>query len=321
MEYFWVPKASRDLKAFIKQENPDVLWLLGYSWSIPVLHRTVRNLKIPWHITIHDLADSVGLVNSLGSKRATRFQKMVDDLYAGAVSRDVYMKETDDEMARTTGKRADYIIRCGAEPEEIELIRSRTATPSADKIKIGYPGTIIAEDTFIRFISALKLIAAKLPLSLEVNLFGIHSYKTRPWFDSSLIVEHGYLSAEELDCRYNNCDWGLAIMELDDSNPRYSRFTFPCKFTKALASGLPIIAIGHPECTLSRFAGQYQLGPVITSSDPAVIGAALEKAFMTPVNWGKHREEILKCITTEFNADINRDHLHQAFRDGARMKS
>ncbi len=249
LEQFWVPSAARDLQAYIKEQKPDLLWLLAYSWATPVLHRAVRGLGIPWHITVHDLADSAGLVRSMGAGRATRFQQMIDDLYAGAVSRDVYMRETGDEMERVTGCKADIIVRCGAEPEEIDYVRTKAFPLPQDKIRIGYPGTIVAEDTFARFISALKLLAPKLPLPVEVNLFGFHSYRDRPWFDPSIIVEHGYLPEDELDRRYCACNWGLAIMELDDSNPRYSRFTFPCKFTRALAAGLPVIAIGHPECT------------------------------------------------------------------------
>lgn len=316
LEQIWVPLAARALRAFIKKQNPDLLWVLGYSWSIPVLHRAVRGLGIPWHITVHDLADSVGLVASLGAKRASRFQKMVDDLYADAVSRDVYMQETGDEMERTTGRKADLIIRCGAEPEEIESIRDKTFKLQEGKIQIGYPGTIIAEDTFARFIAALQLIRSELPV--EVNLFGVHSYRNRSWYDSSLITEHGYLSEEEFDRRYLNCNWGLTIMELDDSNPRYSRFTFPCKFTRSLAAGLPIIAIGHPECTLAQLAGRYKLGPVITASESPEIANALRKVFLQHQDSIELRNELLRCLNSEFSAEVNRTNLHQLFRERAR---
>ena len=318
LEQFWVPSASRGLQAFIKEQQPDLLWLLAYSWATPVLHRAVRGLGIPWHLTVHDLSDSVGLVRSLGAGRARRFQGMVDDLYTGAVSRDVYMRETGDEMERTTGCKADIVVRCGAEPEEIAYVRTKPFDPPVDKIRIGYPGTIIADDTFARFIAALKLIGPSLPLPLEVNLFGNHSYRNRPWFDDSIIVEHGYLPEDELDRRYRKCNWGLAIMELDDSNPRYSRFTFPCKFTRALAFGLPLIVIGHPECTLIQFSRAYQLGPVITSPEPQAIAEQLLPALSQPLDSPQLRQEILRCVETEFNADINRKRLHELFRRGAR---
>ena len=317
LEQFWAPSAARGLRAYIRKEKPDVLWLQASVWAIPVLHRAVRGLGIPWHITVHDLMDSVGLVRSLGAKRSARFQCMVDELYAGAVSRDVYMQETDDEMERVTGCKADIIVRCGAEPEEIAYVRDKVFSLPQDKIRIGYPGTIIAEDTFERFIAALKLLSPKLPLPVEVNLFGIHSYRNRPWFDRSIIVEHGYLPEDELDRRYRNCNWGLTIMEMDDSNPRYSRFTFPCKFTRALAAGLPIIVMGHPECTLTRFSKGFQLGPVIISADPQEIALELLPALSQSVDWPRLRGEILRCVETEFNAEVNREKLHGLFRADA----
>lgn len=318
LEQFWAPKAARELRAFIREQKPDLLWLLGYSWAIPVLHRAVKGLGIPWHITVHDLADSNGLVRSLGAGRAARFQRMVEELYAGAASRDVYMQETNDEMERVTGRKADLVIRCGAEPEELEYVRTKPIRPMGDKIRIGYPGTIVAEGGFVRFVEALQLLRSRLPVPVEINLFGIHSYRNRPWFDPSMMVEHGYLAEDELERRYRASDWGLAIMELDDSNPRYSRFTFPCKFTRALAAALPVIALGDPECTLTRFARRYRLGPVVSETEPAAIAEALFPALSQPADSPDLRAEILRCAETEFNAEQNRANLHALFRAAAR---
>ena len=317
LEQIWVPAAARGLRAFIRQQKPDLLWLLPYAWAAPVLHRAVQGLGIPWHITVHDLADTAWSVRSLGLKRAHRFQHMIDELYAGAVSRDVYMQELVVEMERTTGRKADAVIRCGVEPEELEYVRTKPFPAPADKIRIGYPGTVVCEDTFARFIAALQLLKGQLPLPVEVNLFGPHSYRNRPWFDESLILEHGYLPEQELDRLYNRCSWGLAIMNLDDSNPRYSRFTFPCKFTRGLAAGIPLICIGHPESTLARLAKTYELGPVLTTSDPGEMAKGLAPALSAPGDPSRLRSEMLRCAETEFNAERNRQVMHAIFRASA----
>ncbi len=285
-----------------------------------VLHRVVLGLGIPWHMTVHDLADSSGLVRSLGARRTQRFQKMIDDLYVGAVSRDVYMKETGDEMERVTGCKADIVIRCGAEPEEMASVVARPVRALSDKIRIGYPGTIVSDDAFARFIAALKLIAPRFPRPVEINLFGVHSYRSRPWFDDSFIVEHGYLPEDELERRYNNCDWGLALMDLDDSNPRYSRFTFPCKFTRALVAGLPIIVVGHPECTLTQLSRRYRLGPVITTPEPQAMADILLPVLSQPADSPALRAEIVRCLESEFNAELNRQRLHELFRAAAKHR-
>jgi glycosyltransferase involved in cell wall biosynthesis len=260
-------------------------------------------------MTLHDFADTGGSIRTLGSRRGHRFQRMIEALYAGAVSRDVYMREIEDEMARVTGAKADAVIRCGVEPGEFDYIRTKTFLAPQNKIRIGYPGTIVTEEAFALFVEAIRLLQPRLPLPVEINLFGVHSYKNRPWFDPSLIIEHGYLPEEELTRRFRACNWGLALMEMDDSNPRYSRFTFPCKFSGALAAALPLICLGHPECTLTHMARKYQLGPVITSSSTTEIADQLLPALSKLDEPDRFRDEILRCADTEFNAERNRQTL------------
>ena len=314
LESFWVPSAAKGLQEFISQRNPDMLWLLSDFWAAPVLYRAVRDLGIPWHISVHDFADTAGVMRRLGKRRAGRFRRMVEDLYAGAVSRDVVSPEMADELERVTGCKADHIIRCAVDPEDLDFVRSKQSVPPTDKLRIAYPGTIIAEETFSKFVAALRLVQRRLSLPIELHLFSGHSYRDRSWFDPSLIVERGFLFAKNLESAYQQCHWGLTIMELDDSNPRYNRFSFPCKFTQTLAGGLPNICIGHPQSSLIRLAGRYNLGPVITSSDVHTIAEALLSAFANPPGFPRLREEILRCVTEGFDADRNRQALYSSFR-------
>ena len=313
LEKFWVPYAVRHLRRYIAGQKPDLLWIIGYGWSIPVLHGALRDLGIPYHMTVHDMANTDGQVAALGAARADKFQGMLEDLYAGSASRDVYTEEIADELERKTGRKSDLIIHCGAEPEEIKSIRTKTLPTPSNIIRIGYPGTIIAEETFARFLDALKIVSTRLPIAVEVNLFGTHSYRNRPWFDKTIIVEHGYLSDDELEMRYRSCDWGLAIMDLDDVNQRYNRFSFPCKFARALASALPVITIGHPESALIRYSSRYDLGAVMTSKDPWELAQLLGDAFLSPIDWNRRKEGIMRCVEEGFNADLNRRRLFELF--------
>ncbi len=314
LEKLWVPFAAASLRRIIAEQKPDLLWILGYGWSIPVLHRAVRDLAIPWHISVHDMADTDSQVASLGKDRAARFQLMLEDLYTGAASRDVYTEEIGMEMQHVTGKKHDLIIHCGAEPEEMEKIRNGRPAKSNNRIRIGYPGTIISEDTFARFMEALKLLPAEIKERMEVHLFGSHSYRKRPWYDPDLIVEHGYLPDDELDRRYRECNWGLAIMALDESNPRYNKFSFPCKFARALSSGLPVLCVAHPESTLARFALKYQFSPVMSRRDTESMARELFRVFNQEQNPHEVSSEILECVETYFNAQKNREALFRIFR-------
>ena len=315
MEYCWVPYAAWHLRRFIKKQRPDLLWIIGYGWSIPVLHRVVGQLGIPYHMSVHDMADTDGQVFSLGKKRAEKFQRFMEELYAGASSRDVYSEEIGEELKRVTGRKQDLIIHCGAEPEEIARISEpRNQRPHDGKIRIGYPGTIISEETFALFMEALKLLPKHWLGRVEVNLFGTHSYRNLPWFDASLVVEHGYLPEDELDRLYRECDWGLAIMALDGSNQRYNEFSFPCKFARALASGLPVLSIASKETTLGRFAGRYPFTPVISERDPRKFAELLGRVLDSFPEQTGFRHQIAELVDGEFNAAKNRMLLHRLFQ-------
>ncbi|MEI6377724.1 MAG: glycosyltransferase, partial [bacterium] len=266
-------------------------------------------------------ADTEGQVTSLGTGRSAKFQQMLEDLYTGAASCDVYTEEIGEEMEQETGKKHDLIIHCGAEPEEMEKIRNDIPQKNDDKIRIGYPGTIISEDTFARFMAALKMLPSTLTGRIEVHLFGIHSYRNRAWYDPTLILEHGYLTDDELDRRYRECDWGLAIMALDNSNPRYNKFSFPCKFARSLSSGLPVLCLAHTGTTLAGFASKYPISPVISTPDPGGMAQQLCKVFSEKLDPHKVRQEILNCVESEFNSEKNRKALFSIFRRISRTES
>jgi glycosyltransferase involved in cell wall biosynthesis len=238
---------------------------------------------------------------------------MVEDLYSKSASRDVYTKEIGREMEKMTGKETNLVIHCGAEPEEMEGVRNEVLSCRDDKIRIGYPGTIISENTFSCFMAALKMLPPAMRGRVEVHLFGSHSYRRREWFDPSMIVEHGYLPEEELERRYRDCDWGLAIMALDDSDPRYNKFSFPCKFARALASGLPVLCLAHRESTLASFAMNYTFSPVLAAADPAAMAAELNELLHRGPMKSQLRSEILDCLEREFNAEKNREALFCVF--------
>lgn len=313
-ESFVVPRAAEHLRDFIRREKPDLLWLMSFGWSIPVLHRVVPTLGIPWHFSMHDMPDIAPGGKSGDPRRAARFLRMQQELYAGAASRNVVCEAMGVEMERTTGIKPDMELRCSVEPEALEALRAPYVPPEKPSaIRIGYAGTIIAEDTFALFVSALQKIRGELPVPVEIHLFSAHSYKDRPWFDATLIIDHGHLSHGDLQKPYGECTWGLAIMHMNDDDPRYNRFSFPCKFTQTLASGLPLICLGHAQSSLMKMAGKYRFGPQFTEPDVGSIADSLRHSLADFSHLGEYRRECLRCAESEFNAENFRQSLYTAF--------
>jgi glycosyltransferase involved in cell wall biosynthesis len=160
-------------------------------------------------------------------------------------------------------------------------------------------------------VKALQTIRHQLSRRVEIHLYGSQLYGSRDWFDPDLIIEHGFISEAELNRLYREGTWGLAIMHLEDIDPRYNRFSFPCKFSMSLASGLPLICIGHPKSPLIELARDYRLGILLTDQDTNKMADSLRQGLEDFSRFDEYRAEILRCAETEFNAERNRQRLHQ----------
>ena len=100
-------------------------------------------------------------------------------------------------------------------------------------------------------------------------------------------------------------------MALDDTDPRYNRFSFPTKFITYLAAGLPPITIGHPESSVMKMAAAYDVGITISTAAPAL--DELAEALFAPNAKAKHLPEILRCAREQFDAAKMRGRLWEAF--------
>ncbi len=314
MQWWAVPKAAAHLRQFIAHQKPDLLWIMAHDWTIPVFHRVLPGLGIPWHISIYDMPDIAAKVRILGPAMAAEHLRMAGELYARAASRCVIGQPMAAELERLTGVKPDMVERCAVEPEPLANLKARSpSTPPSDVIRIGYAGTIIAEETFALFIAALQKIRPTLPMPVEIHVFGSERYGNRSWFDPTLIIEHGFVSDAELDRIYGGCHWGMAMMHMTDDDPRYNRFSFPCKFTMALASGLPLICLGHPQSGLMDVAQRYRLGMMITDSDVDKVAALLQAELPRADRRADFHSEIVRCAETDFNAEMNRRRLSALF--------
>jgi hypothetical protein len=306
--------AAAHLLSFIRETKPDFILFVAHYWGIPIVRRIMPQVKTHWHLALHDMPDTAGAVAQLGRARTSRFMTYIDELYAQATSRAVVSQAMADEMRRRAGIACSQIFRCAVEPEMLATLSQPRPEPGDDVIRIGYAGTILAEATFARLIAALQVVRQRTGRKVEIHLYSWHSYKNRDWFDPDIVIEHGAKHELEIYRCYQKLTWGLAIMELDDDNPRYNRFSFPCKFTTCLAAGLPVICIGHHASTLIDLVAHYRLG--LSFSDQTTVSLAdfFERNLFDFSFFNIYRSEIARCARMEFNAEHNRQKLHELIR-------
>jgi glycosyltransferase involved in cell wall biosynthesis len=311
LETFVIPHATRHLEAFIRSVEPDLIFVMARGWILPLVHRVMPRVNTHWHMALYDMPDVDGMIQRLGRDRTKRFTQMAGEMYRNASSRSVISPAMAEDMRLHTGVECSNFFRCAVEPEAIARLHEPAPKPPDNVIRIGYAGSILAEPTFAYFVKALQAVRGRLSRKLEFHLYGGPDYKNREWYDPELIVEHGFVSDAELDRDYRAGTWGLAIMHLEDVDPRYNRFSFPCKFSMSLASGVPLICIGHPESPLILLAGDYRLGIVLSEKNIEKLADILGQGLEDFSRFEGYRAEVLRCAETEFSAERKRKKLHQ----------
>lgn len=336
MEHLWARGAARSLHQTIRRVRPDVIWIIPHDFSVfplaEILNEQLRktdNKKIRVHVTIQDFPDCHGHGKLWGQERVQRIARMQEAIYARADTADATSHPMLEELERRTGKRGIQMLHQGLEPEDFAYLESRLANPQPSSpdprpsipIKIAYAGTILCEPEFARFVEMLSTLASRLsppglcptPSSvIQFQLFSAHSYRDRPWFNPSWMIEHGHLPERELLAELRKCDFGFIPMSLQDDDPRYNRFSFPTKFITYLAAGLVPIVMGHPESSVMKMATAYNVGLTIQSHHPSLDD--LSKALLSPDAKTACLSQILRCARQEFDADKMRRTLWKSLR-------
>jgi hypothetical protein len=315
LDWFWSLFASTHLRKTIRQVQPDVIWAIPHNWSIIPLARVLSTGGVGFHVTMQDYVDVHGQERKFGRARCRQMAEDADRLYTTAITRDATSHPMIEDLQRRTGAQAAQMLHAGLEPEDFDFITRKSAatTNSSAPIKIAYAGTILVEQVFELFVSAIEEIRKSLPRPVELHLFGAHSYARRRWFNSESMVENGNLSEPELLRKLRDCDWGFAPMALDDDDPRYNRFSFPTKFISYLAAGLPIITLGHSESSLVRMARQYEVGLCTTAATIAELASQLMKTLSLKEPFEYYKAGIVRCATNEFDAQRMRRNLFESF--------
>jgi hypothetical protein len=312
LEIFWKPWAERNFQKTLDRIQPDAVWVIPHGWSIAPLSSVLLKGGIPYHFSLHDYPDTRAAIDQMGVKRCQRLADQVDRLYKHAATRDTISQQMTDDLTKRTGA-PGAVNHAGLEPEDFDFLFEKPGTQSGP-IRVAYAGTIIAGAAFAVFVKALARARTRLPRPLTLEFFGDHSYRSRGWFDSSWMVEHGNLTTEDLSRALKECTWGFMPMEITDENPRYNRFSLPTKFVSYLAAGLPVISFGHPESTVVKMSSQYQVGLCLQETNLESLSAQLITGLSEADPGIKFRPEIQRCALVEFDARKIRKALHENFR-------
>lgn len=310
LENFWAPFAARHLERTIATVQPDIIWLLLFAWTIPVVERTRFPAGARVHASLCDMPDTNGMKRVLGAPRCERFMQTCIRTVGQAETCSGGGHGMVDEMRLLTGRKDGLVVHSGFEPHHLTALENAPAeTATDDVIRLAYVGTIISENDFLAMLAALKKIRAQAPKKVVLEFFGGRNYRSRAWFEPDWMMEHGMFTDEGLVAALRRCTWGIVVMDSSGDDAQYSRFSFPNKVGTCLSAGVPVLGFGHPMSSLGHIMQAHRLGRFTPATAPTDLEDFWLESLRVPSPRALFRDDILRCAQTEFNATEMRAQL------------
>jgi hypothetical protein len=303
LENFWVPRAARHLEHTIAEVKPDLIWLLLFGWTIPVVERTRFPARARLHASLCDMPDTNGMKRVLGAARCGRFRETCLRLLKHAESCSGGGHGMVDEIHRLTGRADGLVVHSGFEAHHLAALENAPAEKNEDGvIRLAYVGTIISEAGFNDMLAALKNVRSQLPQKVVLEFFGGRNYRSRAWFEPEWMTEHGMFTDEGLVDALRRCAWGIVVMDPSGEDLEYSRFSFPNKVGTCLSAGVPVLGFGHPTSSLGHIMHAHRLGRFTPATTRGEMEKFLLESLRMPSPRAVFRDDILRCARTEFDA-------------------
>jgi hypothetical protein len=303
LEHLWAPLAARHLERTIATVKPDLIWLLLFGWTIPVVERTRWPAGARVHASLCDFPDHNGMKRVLGEARCQRFVDTAIRFVGQAESCSGGGHGMVAEMHLRTGRKDGLVVHSGFEPHHLEALGNAPPDQEQDGIiRLAYVGTIISESDFLELLTALKKIRRLVPQKVVLEFFGGRNYRGRAWFDPDWMTEHGLFTDEGLVAALRRCVWGIVVMDPAGEDLQYSRFSFPNKVGTCLSAGVPVLGFGHPTSSLAHIMREHRLGRFTSATARGELEIFLLECLRLPSPRAAFRDDILRCARTEFNA-------------------
>ena len=324
LERIWTPLAARHLWRTVAEVKPDLIWVLLYGWPILVARNAFRRqprYESPprgqesprsgprLHVSLWDFPDHGEGQRILGPARAQRMVEAIFQLVRQADSCDGISRAVLEEIRSQTGRTDAVHVHSGFEPRHLKDLEAAAGASTDEILRLAYVGSIISEDSFLKMLAALDRARAKLPQRVVLEFFGARGYRNRSWFNPEWMVEHGVFSDRGLVESLQRCSWGIVVMDLEGTDPRYSRFSFPNKIGTCLSAGVPVLGLGHQRTSLAEVMRDHRLGMFADATEPGALENFLSESLRITQPRAVFREDILRCARTEFNAEQIRARL------------
>ena len=306
-QVIWVPLAASHLRRTIAEFSPEIVWCIPHEWSIPVAGAVLPRSRTPYAVYIQDYPTTNQMIEIVGAGTAARWLQILGNLVKNARFVDTTSYPMGEDIERRTQCTSTQMLHEGLESSDFERLSRPAAQGSGSLFTLAFAGTVVAEDALTESIRSLEKIRHSLPKTLHINFYSSHSYAQRPWFNPEWMTECGYMGRDDLIAALQHCQAGLVVMDSNESNPSYNKFSFPTKFITYLAAGIEPVVVGHESSAVAALVKDSGVGLHFT--DAASLGKAMPS--LTRREQGGNRRKVAEFARAHFDAAQKR----QKFRE------
>ena len=134
LEHAWTPWATRHFRRTLARVQPEAVWVVPHAWVIPPLANFLPGGGVGFHVSIHDYMGIETYISRFGRPRCQRMERMAEQLYAAAATRDTIGQPMLDDLRAHTGA-GGTVTRAGLEPEDFDYLGSPPEASPPDIIR------------------------------------------------------------------------------------------------------------------------------------------------------------------------------------------
>ncbi len=274
--YFQKSEISKDFRYWLKDFNPDVIYVQATSRAEILFCLSVHSyLQKP--LIYHVMDDWPSIISQKGPFK-NFWQKKIDKDLKSLLSIATILMSISEEMAREYKTRYNktFITFHNAINIDFWKKHQRDSYDINNKPSILYAGRLgLGIDKSLElFAKAMQQVNEELSISIK---FVLQTQEEPVWIKNYENVEHNnFLPHNEMPEIFAKADFLLLPYDFSNDSIKFIRYSMPTKAPEYMISGTPIIIFAPIVTAVVKYAKEYEWAKVITENNIREISLAIK---------------------------------------------
>jgi glycosyltransferase involved in cell wall biosynthesis len=272
-------KMSDELKTFINDFNPDVLYCQAFSLqAISLIIKLKIYTKKP--LVIHIMDDFPNIIVKRGFMNGY-WKRKVHSSFKKLISISNVRLSISDSMSREFKQRYGYDFIAFRNPVDLDFwgLQLKNSYQNRDQFVILYAGRLGpgTDKTLIQIGKAIDLLNQKCNFNV---LLLIQASSCTNWMNGIKSIK--YQSLIPYDCLpslFSSVDLLLLPYDFKGVSSQYYRYSMPTKLSEYMASGTPIFVVAPSDTALYEYVYTKQVGFTSNTDDLDSLSSLIEEIY------------------------------------------